>query len=336
MIIDSAASFPAPRPPSVCASEIVSFHHTKPWGFGEGGCAIVDGALAEKLRSLHNFGVGRRCFVRNFAGNGKMSDICSSLDRATARMHAPLGRRVPTSAPAHYGARPVRRSDGSGAAARRRCRTACPGAGASRCRLCRTFRPRHLLWPNIIVRSAAAVRSQPISILASSMSLSSGMEEVGDAAIRGFFRALAGDDVEQAQGDVMTKPIVVVGAGRHGRGSTDILDSQGLTVAGFLDDTKPKGENRLRLSRVGRVCGDARPAFVRDHTWFVAIGDNQTRRDLCRALSDAGAGFANVVHPLATFPRGRPSAEVSISASAPSCKQVQSSVIGSCLEPMSI
>ncbi len=79
VIIDSAVSFPARRSQAVRASEIVSFHHTKPWGFGEGGCAIVDAALAEKLRSFENFGVGAPSSFAGFAGNGKMSDVAAAL-----------------------------------------------------------------------------------------------------------------------------------------------------------------------------------------------------------------------------------------------------------------
>jgi len=79
MIIDSAVSFPARRPPSWRASEIVSFHHTKPWGFGEGGCAIVDAALADQVRSFLNFGVGSDPSLACFAGNGKMSDVAAAL-----------------------------------------------------------------------------------------------------------------------------------------------------------------------------------------------------------------------------------------------------------------
>jgi dTDP-4-amino-4,6-dideoxygalactose transaminase len=79
MIIDSAASFPARRSPAVRASEIVSFHHTKPWGFGEGGCAIVDAARAEKVHSFENFGVGASASFASFAGNGKMSDVAAAF-----------------------------------------------------------------------------------------------------------------------------------------------------------------------------------------------------------------------------------------------------------------
>ena len=79
MIIDAAVSFPARRSPGLHASEIVSFHHTKPWGFGEGGCAVVDAAQAEKVRAFLNFGVGAHASLAAFAGNGKMSDVAAAL-----------------------------------------------------------------------------------------------------------------------------------------------------------------------------------------------------------------------------------------------------------------
>jgi sugar O-acyltransferase (sialic acid O-acetyltransferase NeuD family) len=44
-------------------------------------------------------------------------------------------------------------------------------------------------------------------------------------------------------------------------------------------------------------------AFVRSHAWFVAIGDNSIRCDLCHALADMGASFANVIHPSAQISR---------------------------------
>jgi dTDP-4-amino-4,6-dideoxygalactose transaminase len=79
MIIDSAVSFPTRRSPSLRASEIVSFHHTKPWGFGEGGCAIVQAEQTAQTRSFLNFGVDADKSFASFAGNGKMSDVAAAL-----------------------------------------------------------------------------------------------------------------------------------------------------------------------------------------------------------------------------------------------------------------
>ena len=41
-------------------SEILSFHHTKPWGFGEGGAVICETFDEKIVRQLINFGVDRK------------------------------------------------------------------------------------------------------------------------------------------------------------------------------------------------------------------------------------------------------------------------------------
>lgn len=59
--------------------EAVSFHHTKPWGIGEGGCAVVDSDDEELFRSLLNFGANIGDKARPFSTNGKLSDFDSAL-----------------------------------------------------------------------------------------------------------------------------------------------------------------------------------------------------------------------------------------------------------------
>ena len=55
--------------------EAISFHHTKPWGFGEGGCAIVAEEDEELFRSLLIFGHAPDMPVINRrATNAKLSD----------------------------------------------------------------------------------------------------------------------------------------------------------------------------------------------------------------------------------------------------------------------
>lgn len=56
------------------ANEIVSFHHTKPWGFGEGGCAIIEKKDEELFRALIGFGIGMDHSVKSRSTNGKISD----------------------------------------------------------------------------------------------------------------------------------------------------------------------------------------------------------------------------------------------------------------------
>ena len=57
----------------------ISFHHTKPFGFGEGGAIICDKSLENNVRCLINFGIGL-CEEEYYQPNGtnaKMSDIAA-------------------------------------------------------------------------------------------------------------------------------------------------------------------------------------------------------------------------------------------------------------------
>lgn len=56
---------------------IISFHHTKPFGFGEGGAIIVDKKYDNVIRKLINFGIGynENLYYLSEANNCKMSDI---------------------------------------------------------------------------------------------------------------------------------------------------------------------------------------------------------------------------------------------------------------------
>ena len=59
---------------------IVSFHHTKPIGFGEGGCVIVDKELESIVRKLINFGYDKKdpnCQWHKYGSNYKISEIAS-------------------------------------------------------------------------------------------------------------------------------------------------------------------------------------------------------------------------------------------------------------------
>lgn len=93
LILDSAgALFGLDRRSVRHPTEAISFHHTKPWGVGEGGCVIVDRTDVPLIRSALNFGVGGPDLLRPFAGNGKISDIACApiLERL---------ERLPTWAP---------------------------------------------------------------------------------------------------------------------------------------------------------------------------------------------------------------------------------------------
>lgn len=87
LLFDSATCFAAAnagRPfGSLGAGELFSFHHTKPCGFGEGGCAVVPAELEDTFRSLINFGLYKGIDTGPRSTNGKMSDVAAAfiLDR---------------------------------------------------------------------------------------------------------------------------------------------------------------------------------------------------------------------------------------------------------------
>ncbi len=73
LIIDSAMAF---HSGNHIPNEIISLHHTKPWGFGEGGCAIVHKDNEKLFRSLISFGHDTyEEPINRLAINGKISDI---------------------------------------------------------------------------------------------------------------------------------------------------------------------------------------------------------------------------------------------------------------------
>lgn len=80
VIVDNAAALFTPtRRGADYPDEAISFHHTKPWGMGEGGCAIVSSRRAGTLRALTNFGVGLDANARVAARNAKLSEFDAAL-----------------------------------------------------------------------------------------------------------------------------------------------------------------------------------------------------------------------------------------------------------------
>ena len=60
------------------ANEIISLHHTKPWGMGEGGVAIIEKNRLEKFKSLTNSGL-LTDGSHFWASNCKMSDLAAAF-----------------------------------------------------------------------------------------------------------------------------------------------------------------------------------------------------------------------------------------------------------------
>ena len=59
--------------------QVISCHHTKPWGFGEGGLILVEKGDEELARQLVNFGNGAPDWACRYATNGKIADYSCAL-----------------------------------------------------------------------------------------------------------------------------------------------------------------------------------------------------------------------------------------------------------------
>jgi dTDP-4-amino-4,6-dideoxygalactose transaminase len=87
LVFDSATSFysgSGSKPlGNLGDAQLFSFHHTKPWGFGEGGVVILDKDLEKGFRSSINSGLSYQVDTGALSGNAKMSDIAAAfiLDR---------------------------------------------------------------------------------------------------------------------------------------------------------------------------------------------------------------------------------------------------------------
>lgn len=95
------------------------------------------------------------------------------------------------------------------------------------------------------------------------------------------------------------KPVVIIGAGGHGRVLLDICLVSGRQVAGFLDkdpDLPPKIHGSPVLGYDDRL-NDA--AFVASHDFVLGVGDAAIRRTLIGRLDGAKATAATLIHPSA-------------------------------------
>ena len=87
LLWDSAACIGSPRDALSGTKwgdgEAFSFHHTKPCGFGEGGCIVVAKEHEGALRSILNFGRHGGIDTGPYSLNGKLSDVAAAfiLDR---------------------------------------------------------------------------------------------------------------------------------------------------------------------------------------------------------------------------------------------------------------
>jgi dTDP-4-amino-4,6-dideoxygalactose transaminase len=95
LLFDSATCFGSQRAGKPFGAlgdgEIFSFHHTKPCGFGEGGCVVIPVALEDTFRSLINFGLYKKIDTGARSTNGKISDVAAAFILDRVRRHEVVG-----------------------------------------------------------------------------------------------------------------------------------------------------------------------------------------------------------------------------------------------------
>lgn len=112
-----------------------------------------------------------------------------------------------------------------------------------------------------------------------------------------------------------TRPVVVIGAGGHGRVVADILAAAGRVVAGFLDDHETGPVAGLKV--LGPFARALDPGFGHACDLIVALGDTVRRVELGQAILCAGGALATAIHPAAVLAgRARIGAGTTVSAAA--------------------
>jgi len=96
---------------------------------------------------------------------------------------------------------------------------------------------------------------------------------------------------------VSERPLLIVGAGAHGRVVLDLARSLGLEIAGFLDDIQPIDslvDGRVILGTTARL---REAGFVDAFSCIVAIGNNLARRRFSNQIRSHGREPAVLTHP---------------------------------------
>jgi sugar O-acyltransferase (sialic acid O-acetyltransferase NeuD family) len=89
----------------------------------------------------------------------------------------------------------------------------------------------------------------------------------------------------------MFKPLIIIGAGGHGKVVLDAALKAGFTVSGFLDDVPIESEIN-GIKHLGMV-SDVKK-YAKSHSFICSIGDNSIRRDV---VSFEDVEWATIIHP---------------------------------------
>jgi sugar O-acyltransferase (sialic acid O-acetyltransferase NeuD family) len=96
---------------------------------------------------------------------------------------------------------------------------------------------------------------------------------------------------------LVEQPVILVGAGMHGRVVRDLCRDAGIEVAGFLDDFTPAGTRVDDVEVLGplRCLQDA--GLLQSRRFIVTIGNNIARQTIADRIESSGGSLAVVTHP---------------------------------------
>ena len=93
----------------------------------------------------------------------------------------------------------------------------------------------------------------------------------------------------------MRKRLLIIGASGHGKVAADIADKMSKWESiGFLDDDESIMECG-GVEVLGRISDIHK--YIKDADFFVAVGNNSTRKHIQEKLEAVGASIATLIHP---------------------------------------
>lgn len=97
------------------------------------------------------------------------------------------------------------------------------------------------------------------------------------------------------------KPVVIVGAGGHGKVLLDICRVSGRQLAGFLDadPSLPSDLHGVPVLGSDDMLGDKK--FAMAHAFVLGVGDTEIRRRVRVRLEQAKATLVTLIHPAAVI-----------------------------------
>ena len=107
-------------------------------------------------------------------------------------------------------------------------------------------------------------------------------------------------DLKGVKKKLMSKKVVIIGAGGHAKVIADIILKSGDIVYGFLDDKLPKG-TIIANKPDWKVIGDFNTRFTlpithSDLEFIIAIGDNKRRKEIAEK-NVASIKYYTAIHP---------------------------------------